>query len=124
CGGREPASRVREDRRGLVAAETRHDEREQIEIERVPVVVRRSFGVEPIGFDLAIDFVDQRLTADRRPSLALVEEWQCQAAYVQRQRFATQGGVGAEVARAVVFDLRKLTIEGEQQIDEPGLAIV
>ena len=57
---REPDGRVREAALGVcVAVAPRRQQRHQVEVERVAVVVRRSFRVPAVGEHLAVDFLEQ-----------------------------------------------------------------
>ena len=39
---------------------------------------------------------------------------------VKRQRFSQQVRVRAEIVREVVFDVRQLPLERDEQVDQPG----
>ena len=94
-------------------------ERQQIEVERVAVIVRRPLAVAAVARDLPVDL----RRAARAGRVASRRRWrqfgQRAARDVQRQRLAEQMRVRAEVVREVALDVRQLAIEREQQIDEP-----
>ena len=102
-----------------IASNPRDDEREEIEVQRVAVVVRRALAVTAVRGDLAIDLGHEDATADRGAAFGRRELRQRASRDIQGQRFAGEMRVGAEVVRQVVLDVPELTIEPEQQIDNP-----
>ena len=102
-----------------VIGQPRDHQRQQIEIERIPVVMRRSLAVAAVGCQLPRNLIDQDSSSNGFAAVARGELGQHSCCYVERQRFAEQMGVGAEVVRQVVLDVRELPVEAQQQIDDP-----
>src|SRR5688500_9058099 len=76
-----------------------------------------------VGADLPDGFLDEYRAADRRSPGARLQLGKRAAGDVERQRLSRQMRVGAEVVREVVFDVRQLAVEPDEQIDDPWLAI-
>ena len=90
----------------VVAGQPRHRERQQVEVQRVAVVVERSLDVAAVGADLARHLLDQDAAAERRPRRRAAQLGQRAAGDVEGERFAEQVRVGAEVGRQVLLDER------------------
>src|SRR5256885_12168450 len=84
---------------------------EHVEIERVAMVVRRSLAVAAVDDNLAIDLVDQDPPAERFTTAARTKLRQRAAGDVERQRFAEQMRVRAEVIGEIPLDMSGLAID-------------
>ena len=104
-----------------LASQPGDHERQDVEVERIAVVVRRALRVTPVQAELPIDPGEEHLTSEPFPATAGRELRQRPARDVERETFAEQVSVGAEVVRQVAFDLPQLSVDAEQQIDDPGL---
>ncbi len=98
----------------------RDGECQEVEIQRVAVVVRRAFDVPPVGRHLPACLIEQHVPTEVGPLGRRPEFRQGPPADVQAERFAREVCVRAEVAREVRGHVRELTVEGEEQVDEPG----
>src|SRR5712691_505694 len=76
-----------------------------------------------VGRDLFADFSLEQLAANRFASRAGRELGQRTSGDVQCQGFAEQVSVRTEIVRDVSFDVRKLLVQPEQQIDDPRGAV-
>ena len=86
-------------------------EREQVYVERVPMVVSRTLRVSTVSVYLSVDLRYENAAAEPGPAIAGRELGQRETDDVQRERFAGEVRVGAEVAGQVVLDVRELPIE-------------
>jgi hypothetical protein len=118
------ARRALEHRRRRIPRRARDQQRQQIEVGRVAVVVRRELDVAAIGADLPDRFGDQHVAAASRPRAARAQFRQRLRDGVERERLAREMRVGAEVQRQVVDDVCELPVDGDQEIDEPRRAIL
>ena len=83
------------------------------------MVVRRQLRVAAVGVDLACRPPEQHVAAERGARAAAAQLGQRRDDDVERERFAGQVRVRAEVGREVVLDVRQLAVERDEQIDEP-----
>jgi hypothetical protein len=113
-----------EARRRGVARMPRDEQREQVEVRRVAMIVGGQFDVSAVGADLSVRFVEKDVAAERRPGAAGAQLRKRLRDHVQRERFAREMGIRAEVIREVVLDVRELPIEADEQVDEPGRLVV
>ncbi len=112
CELRQPRDGIGETRDGLrVLRACGHEEREQIYIESVSMIVSRALGVSTVGVYLTADLLQQNVAASPDPAIAGRELRQRETDDVQCERLAGQVRVGAEVARQVVLDVRELSVE-------------
>ena len=118
CG--QPRDGLLEGGGGRVVVDAGDDQRQEIEIQGVAVIVGGAFAMSAVDGDLPHDFVEEDAPAGLHASAAGGQLRDGVAADVERQGLAEQMRVRAEVARQVMFDVRQLQIEREQQIDEPG----
>src|SRR5580765_4501269 len=118
-GAREPGDRRFEVRGRGVVGQARDDQGEQIEVERVPLVVCRQLAVSAVGRDLPLDLREKNATAEGFTTWASTELRKRAARDVKGQRFADQMCVRAEVVGKVSLDLRELAIDREEEIDDP-----
>ena len=88
------------------------------------MIVSGPLAVAAVGGDLAADLLQQHSAAGVRAPRAASEFGQRAARDVERQRFADQVRVGAEVIRQIPLDVRQLSIERDQQIDQPRPRVV
>ena len=123
-GEREPAGRVIEERLPRVGRDSRNGQSEEIKIEGIPVVVRRTLAVAAVGGDLTVDFGNEDAPAGFGPPAAAAQLRQSQAADVECERLAEQVSVRAEVIREMVLDLPEVGVDGDHQIDGPRVDVV
>ena len=96
---------------GIVSGQTCGERREEVEVERVALVMHRTLDVTPVGQYLAINFVQQHPPAGVHPSLARGELRQRRSGHVEGERLAGEMCVGAEVVGEMSLDVRQLSIE-------------
>ena len=84
------------------------------------MIVGRALGVAAVAADLPSELGNQHLPPELFPASAGGELRQRPARDVQRQAFAKEVSVRAEVVRQVLFDLRQLRVDAEEHIDRPG----
>ena len=87
-GEGQPRRRAFEIRRRSVAGDARDGEREQVEIERVLVIVRRTLAMAAVGADLPVDLGDENLAPERRAAPARGELRERTSGDIQRQGLA------------------------------------
>ena len=64
-------------RRRLVTGDPGDDQREQVEVERVALIVRRALRMAAVAVDLPVDFGDQDPAPDLPPSAAAAQFREC-----------------------------------------------
>src|SRR5688500_20181722 len=72
-----------------------------------------------VGDDLPVDLVEQDAAAEGRPAAAAGKVGQCQPADIERQCFACQMRVRAEVVREILLEMREVRVESHEEVDEP-----
>ena len=107
----------------VVAGQPRHRERQQVEVQRVAVIVERSLDVAAVRADLARHLLDQDAASELGPRRRAAQLGQRAPGDVEGEGFAQQMRVGAEVGRQVLLDEVQLPIEAEQQVDEPRVRV-
>src|SRR5439155_10442220 len=107
-----------------IFGDTRDGERQQVEIKRVAMIVRRALAVAAVPTHLTRDFGHQDPAAQPLAMRAPGERRDRTPADVEGKRLAEQVRVRAEVVREVVLDLSQLSIERKQEIDDPWRSIV
>src|SRR5438045_2356426 len=89
-----------------IGGEASHSEREQIKVQRVPVIVRRPFAMTPVGNNLPLDLSNENPTTSLRTPFACLQLWQCLSADVQRQGLTEQMRIRTEIVREILLDMR------------------
>src|ERR1041385_6118208 len=90
-----------------ILGDPRDDEREEIEVERLAVVVRRPFAMHAVGCDLTPRLLEQNPASGVFAFRTAAQQGERSAADVQRQRLSEQMRVRTEVIREVLLDVRE-----------------
>ena len=97
---------------------------EQVEVGRVPMVVRRQLRVTAVRVDLPGGFAQQHMSTEFLASATLAQLGERCRHGIERQRLTGQVRVRTEIAGEAMRDLVELAIERDEQVHEPGRLVV